>query len=248
MTGQGTIDPKFFRLAAAASLLATLGVLVAQFGLTGYPTPASPEETIRLYTHPVFRAQGWVIFAQVFLMFLALWGCTLKMARRAPALILTGFLFFVFWQVLEIIPRSIELSAMSYVWGPEFVETQDAAVRDRLLSTMRGTGTALAGIGVGRRVVWALGHLVFGLAFWSGTRLMRLLGLFFLLNFLRLAVRMGGEMTDWAWLFRLTGGDLGFVLAMVPLFALLAWWLWTEPRQLDPVGKAPRPEHTATGD
>lgn len=227
-----TVGPRFFRLTGAASVLAAVAVVVAQLALTGYPSPTTPEESVRLYTNPIFRAQGWVIFAQVFLMFLALWGCTLKAYPRAPALILTGFLFFIFWQLLEILPRSVEMSAMSYVWAPEFLDTQDPQAREGVVSAMRQTGTVLAGIGMGRRIVWALGHLMFGLAFWNGTRIMRLMGLFFLLNFLRLSIRMAGEATGWSWLSGLAGGTLGFVIAVVPLFALMGWWLWREPEQV----------------
>lgn len=229
-----TVGFRFFKVTAVASLLAAFGVLVAQFGLTEYPSPTTPEDSVRLYTNGVFRAQGWVIFGQVFLMFLALWGCTLKAYRRAPGLILTGFLFFMFWQILEIIPRSIAMSTMTYTWAPEFLGTQDQQAQTRILAAMQQIGAVLAGIGVGRRIVWALGHLMFGIAFWRGGRLMKVLSLFFLLNFARLFVRMAGEVTGWTWLFGVSGGTLGFVVAMVPLFALIGWYLWMDPGELHP--------------
>lgn len=232
-----SIDPRFFKITAVASLLAALSVLVAQYALTGYPDPTTPEEWVRLHAHPVFRAQGWVIFGQVFLMFVALWGCTLKTVRAAPALVLTGFLFFVLWQVLEIVPRSIEMSAMSHGWAPRFLASGDPQEQARILDSMQQTGAVLGAIGVGRRFVWALGHLLFGLAFWRGSRLMKVLAIFFVLNFLRLAVRMAGEVTGWAWLSGLGGGTPGFVVAMVPLFALIGWWLWKEPVVIVPASR-----------
>lgn len=227
------VSRTFFRVGAGASLLAALAVLVTQFALTGYPRPPTPEAVAELYTHPVFRARGWVILVQVLCMFVALWACVLKGYRLAPGLVLTGFLFFVFWQALELLPRSIGIFAISYGWAPEFVASQDPSEQARLLGSMQQTSTLLDSIGYGRRVMWALGHLLFGLSFWRGPSLMKAIGLVFLFNAFRLFVRMGGEATGWAWLGSLSGGSVGFVVGMVVLFALIGWWLWREPEQLD---------------
>ena len=215
-----------FRIFAGASLLAALCVPVAQYGLAGYPSPSTAAEAVALYTHPVFRAQAWVVFAQVFLMFLALWGVTLKTYRASPALILTGFVVFVLWQVLELVPRSIGLFLLSYDWAPAFVASADAAERAGLITAFERTGAMLGALGGGRRMLWALGHLLFGLAFWRRTGLARVMGGLFLFNAARLAVRMIGEATGWEWLSALSGGLTGFILSIVPLFGLIGWWLW----------------------
>lgn len=232
-----SVSPRFFRVSAAVSLLAALGVLVAQFALTGYPSPASREQVAQLYVHPTFRAQQWVILVQVFFMFLALWACTLKARRVAPGLLLTGFLFFVFWQVLELLPRSVELFAISYSWAPQLVASQNPAEQAELLTAMERTGELLGAAGYARRAVWALGHLTFGLAFWRGAGVMKAMSAFFLLNALRLLLRMAGEATGLSWMSSLSGGLVGFVAAMVPLFLLMAWWLWREPVELGEAGR-----------
>lgn len=227
------VSRTFFRVTAVASILAVVAVLLAQLVLTGYPRAGSPDEIMAVYTHPVFRAQRWVIFVQVALMFLALWGATLKAYRFAPGLILTGLVFFVFWQILEIVPRSIDLMAIGYGWAPEFLASEDPSERTRLLNATRQAAAISGALGVGRRVVWALGHLMFGLAFWKGSRLMKGAGAFFLLTFLRLALRMVGEATGRSWITSLGGGSIGFVVTMVPLFAILGWWLWREPAVIE---------------
>lgn len=240
-----TFSRSFFRIGAGFSFLAACALLLAQFGLPGYPQPSTAEGVAQLYTHPIFRARGWVIFVQVFFMFLALWSCTVKAYRRVPGLLLTGFLFFCFWQVLELLPRSMGIFALSYGWAPEFVASQDLSEQARLLGNMQQTGAIIDSIGYGRRVVWAVGHLLFGLAFWRGDRIMKVIGLVFLFNALRLIMRMSGEATGWAWLGTLSGGLAGFVVGMVAQFWLIAWWLWREPKQLDATTAPPRAQ-TAT--
>ncbi len=74
---------------------------------------------------------------------------------------------------------------------------------------------------------------MFGLAFWKGTRLMKAAGAFFVLTFLRLGLRMIGEATGQSGLVSLGGGSIGFVVAMVPLFLILGWWLWREPEVIE---------------
>jgi len=225
------VDRGFFRTMAICALAAAIGVLVAQLGLTAYPAPASRAEAILLYRHPVFLAQGWVILVQVVLMFLALWGVTLKSFRAAPGLIATGAVFFVFWQVLELIPRGVEMITLAREWAPRFAAA-DAATRATLENRFAMFAEISGGLGAVRRAVWALGHLLFGIALWRGPALRRVLSALFLLNFLRLFPRVVGELVGWNGLAELVRGRLPFVLGMVPLFLLIAFWLWREPRML----------------
>lgn len=44
-------------------------------------------------------------------------------------------------------------------------------------------------------------------------------------------------MTGWSALVSLSGGVTGFVVGMVPLFAILGWWLWREPEVIEPDGE-----------
>ena len=48
-----------------------------------------------------------------------------------------------------------------------------------------------------------------------------------------MASGFAGEVTGWSWLSSVSGGLVVFVIAIVPLFALIGWWLWHEPEQLD---------------
>lgn len=233
-----TLDPRFCRAGAIASLLAAVAVLVAQFGLAGYPSPGAPEEVAELYADPLFRAQRWTLLLQVVLMFGALWACTLRAYRLSPTLVLTGFLFFLLWQVLELVPRSIDLFALSYGWAPEYLASRDPGERAGILEAMRRTGAALGALGHPRRAAWALGHLAFGAALWRGPGLARAVGLLFLLNALRLGLRLAGDASGWSWPGAVSGGTVGFVATIVPLFVLLGWWLWRD-------AAGPGPQSTA---
>ena len=225
------IERKFFRAMAACAAVSALCVLVAQIALTGYPSPSSRSEAILLYNDPVYVLQRWTILGQVVLMFLALWGVTLKSLRSAPGLIATGAVFFIFWQVLELIPRGVEMITLARIWAPRYAEA-DTAMRAGLETYFAVFADVSAGLGTVRRVVWMLGHLLFGLVLWRGRGLQRIVGALFLLNFVRLFPRVVGELAGWSWLAGLIRGPLPFVAAMVPLFAVIALWLWREPRML----------------
>lgn len=239
VTEPGTPEPGrgFFRAAAVLAILAALGVLVAQLGLTGYAAPRAAEETVLLYVDPIFRAQAWVVLVQVFVMFLVLWATTVKAWRMAPAFVFTAFLFVLLWQVLEILPRSIELFALSYGWAPDYLASEDPTRRSSLLEMMRGTGTVVGALGSSRRTLWMLAHLTFGVTLWRGPRLTRAIGFLFLLNAVRLLLRLTGEATGWSWPGTLSGGLAGFVVTIVPLFVLIGWWLWREPVPLEKEGR-----------
>lgn len=221
------VDERFFRVMGSASLGAAGLVLVAQYGLR-YATPTTTDAVMAVYADPVFRAQSWLILVQVFLMFLALWGVTLKGWRGAPGLILTGFLLFLFWQILELLPRTYELFTQSYGLAPAYLAAESDAERARILATMRQAGAVLDGLGHTRRFFWGAGHLLFGVALIRGSGMARMAGALFLLNAARLVLRMLGEAADLDGLVDVVVGRTQFVVTMVPLFVVVGWWLWKD--------------------
>jgi hypothetical protein len=211
---------------AVASILAALAVLVAQLALGRYPSPRGPDQLIGLFADSTFRAQSAVILIQVFLMFLALWGVTAKMYRYTPGLIMTGFLIFVFWQVLEILPRAIGLFAGSYAWAPAFEAATDEAVRTSVAERFRLLMDSYGALATVGRVLWGAGHLLFGLALWRLSGWYRVIAGLFVLNSIRLGLGFLGPAIGVRWL---DGGVALFVSLMVPLFTLIGIWLWRKP-------------------
>ncbi|MDX1624648.1 MAG: hypothetical protein R3199_11800 [Gemmatimonadota bacterium] len=179
-------------------------------------------------TDPAFRIRSGVIFAQVVFMFLALYGAGAVRFRAAPALVATGFLFFLLWQVLDIVPRAVDAWAVSRVWAPAWLAAEDPAARQGYLYAIRTWADVAAALGIARRVAWGAGHLLFAPAFLRGDRLETAIGAFFAFNAARLLPRSVGEIARWPGLATLTTGKWWFVAGTLPLFALLGVWLWRE--------------------
>lgn len=236
------VDRKLFRCLAVASAGAALLVLTVRYGIGDHEAPATAAEGVLLRTSPRYRASAALLLAQVFLMFLGLWGVTLKWSRMSTGAILTGFLFILFWQVLEILPRSFDLFTRSFIWAPDYVAAAPAD-RQTILARLRVADDVLAGIGHARRAFWALAHLLFGIALHRGSGLVKLIAFLFYFNAARLLLRMLGEGAGWEWVGDVVMGREPFVVGMVPLFLLIGWWLWREPRietNDTPVGIGPR--------
>lgn len=224
------VSGAFFRAFATISVLAAIGVLVAQVFLAPEASPTSTDGAIALLASPMYRARAWTILLQVFLMFLSLWAVAVKMHRRAFGLVATGFVVFLLWQVLELVPRSLDLLAGSYGWAADYVSVDpgDAGVRGHLEGRLRMLSDLTGALVETRRILWALGHLLFGLAIWRLPGWARLVAALFLANFARLVLGMVGRTVGPAWL--AGGGVLPFVALIVPQFLAIALWLWREPR------------------
>lgn len=203
-------------------------MLVAQFGLAGYAVPQGPDAVPRLYLDPVFRAQEGVILAQVVFMFLALWGVVAAAREQAAGLVLTALLLLVLWQVLELVPRAVDVFAAGEIWAPAWAEAATEADRAAWATVLEAWQGAWSALGVIRRIVWGVAHLLLGLAFVARSGLGRWLGVLFLFNALRLLPRTTGALLDLEWLAGFGAGRWWFVAGMVPLFGLAAVWLWRE--------------------
>lgn len=223
------IDRRLFRCLAVASAGAAVLVIFVQYAIGDYEAPATAAEGILLRTRDPYRASAALLLVQVFLMFLGLWGVTLKWMRESTGAILTGFLFVLFWQVLEILPRSVDLFTGSFIWAPDYLATTEEAERTAIMARFQLTAGVLAGIGHARRAFWALAHLLFGVALHRGAGAVKLIALLFYFNAARLLLRLLAEAAGWTWLRDLVVGREPFVVGMVPLFLLIGWWLWSDP-------------------
>ena len=217
----------FYRTMALCSTTAAVGMLVAQSWLARYPSPEDVADFIALHANPVFIAQSWVILVQVFLMFLAHWGVAVKNYRLSPALFATGFLFFLIWELLELVPRSINLFAASYVWAPQYLAAVDESTRSIWEIGFRMFDDVSGAIRETRRVVIILAYLLFGLAIWRIGGWVRAISALYLLNSLRLTLGVIGGWSGSTWVSG--GGTAAFLLLMVPMFILIGVWLWREP-------------------
>lgn len=233
-----------FVLSALCSLAAIAGI-ATQFALSSYPSGGGPEGLMLTYADPVFRAQGWVILFQVVFMFLALWGVCAARFPAAPGLIVTAAAFLLLWQVLELVPRSVDVIAAAGTWAPAWVDEVDPARRAALEANVVVWSDVWNAMGVVRRLVWGGAHLLLGLAFVTGRGLERWIGCLFLLNAARLLPRTLAWIAGWEPAAGLLGGAAWFIIGTVPLFALLALWLWRLGSAR--VGSPPTARAMATG-
>lgn len=216
-------DASFFRFGGAASLAAVVGIVVAQVILA----PAAPEPgiggIIRAYADPTFQAQSLTILLQVLAMFVALVILAVKVFPVAPGLTILAGASLVMWQVLEIVPRSVDYFtfsldyARSYVAGaedPAFIEGEFR----RFFAWERGWRSM-------RQIVWAASLLLIGLAAWRGTGLARWVGAILMLNGIRVAALLTASIIGTS----LPLGRWSFVVVNLTAFGLLAVWLWSSP-------------------
>jgi hypothetical protein len=216
---------RFFRASALCSLLAVAGIAL-QLALSGYPSGGDAEGLMLTYADPVFQAQGWVILFQVMFMFFALWGVCAARFTSAPGLIATAVAFLLLWQVLELVPRSVDVIAAAGTWAPAWAGEADPVRRASLQGHVLAWNDVWSAIGVVRRLVWGSSHLVLALAFITGRGLERWIGCLFLLNAARLLPRTIAWIAGWEPGAALLAGSAWFFVGMIPLFALLALWLW----------------------
>ncbi|MBW3564440.1 MAG: hypothetical protein KY459_06925 [Acidobacteria bacterium] len=216
-------DASFFRFGAAASLAAVVGIVVAQVILA----PGAPEPgiggIIRAYADPTFQAQSLTILLQVLAMFIALVVLAVKVFPVAPGLTILAGAWLVMWQVLEIVPRSIDYFTFSLDYARSYVAgAEDAAFIEgefrRFFAWERGWRSM-------RQVVWAAGLLIIGLAAWRGRGLARWVGAIFMFNGVRVAALLIASIIG----ISLPLGRWSFVVVNLTAFGLLAIWLWTSP-------------------
>ena len=235
-----SFEPRFFRALGLSALAAALLVLVAQLILGSYPRPAGFDSLIELYAQPMVRVQQVVILVQVFLMFLGLWGVVAKVHRRSPGAALTALLLLCFWQMFELIPRSLELFAGSWRYAPAFVSAADETGRETARVAMRTLLELTNAMGDVRRILWLLSHLLLAIALWSTRGWGRWLAILFFANALRLALGMAGSLLGQP---SLGGGLAGFMVLIVPQFLMIAAWLWTNP-VVEPLSGSERREES----
>ena len=219
----------FFRSGAAAATGAVAGVLVAQTLLVPEASATGVDGLIRAYADPMFQAQSLVILLQVMAMFIALATVAAKAFPIAPGLTILAAASLLMWQVLEILPRSIDYFVFSLDYARAYVAgSGDAGFIEeefrRFLAWERGWRSM-------RQIVWASGLLLIGLAAWRAAGLGRWAGAMLLLNGARVAALFVASLAGTT----LPFGRPLFVIVNVAAFGLLAFWLWRSPVPERPV-------------
>lgn len=217
-------------LLSASALFAMLSLIgvALQFALAPPTTGPGVSGVLEMYASPAFRLQGWIVLAQVFFMFLALWGIAAARFRASPGAVWLAIGLLVLWQVLELVPRSIDVVAAAGSWGPAWAAESDPERKAELAAMLLGWDRVWSSLGLVRRLVWGGAHLAFGIAFIQGAWVERVVAGLFLFNALRLLPRTLAGVIGWDAGRGILADPIWFVLGMVGLFVGLLGWLWRE--------------------
>ena len=221
--------PALMRIGAVAAAASVAGVVVAQFVIRSEPPEPGLEGLIAAYASPAVQARLVAILVQVMAMFVALFAAGVKLLERAAGLALLALAAAVFWQVFELVPRSVGLFAFALGHAEGYVAgTADAAFVETEFRSFLGWYDAFRSL---RLILWSAAFVLLGLAAWPGGWLSRLLSVLFLLNGARVAALFALSMAGQPF----PMGRIAFVAGVGSLFAVLAVWLW---RQADEASHA----------
>ena len=105
-------SPRFYRVAAIASLLSAATTLMLIFLPDFYsPTAEGFAGRMQRVADPIYQLRAWTYLAHPFLVFTAALGVAVACRRAAPALALAGALGFALWAVTEAGQQTLTLFA-----------------------------------------------------------------------------------------------------------------------------------------
>jgi hypothetical protein len=221
-------DRRFYLALAVCSFFAAIGPMLS-YGLSfTHPQPASWEELVALHSSTAYMARQWIVLTQVFMMFLALGGLAAKKLSTRPSLAVSAFVFLFFWEILELLPRSIELFAVNLHLAPSYFSATTDAARTMYETNIRALDSIIDAFAYPRPYFWMVTHLLLGFALWGKNRLEKTLAIVMFLNFGRLLLAQGlRPLGDFSFLFVIDPYTF-FVILMVIQFTLLGYWLWKD--------------------
>lgn len=217
-------SPLFFRCGAVAAMLAVIGIVTAQMVLNPSAPGQGLEALIRAYADSTVQRQSLTILLQVMAMFVALIVLAVKLFPIAPGLVILAGTSLVMWQMLEIVPRSIDYFVFSLGYARDYVAGAGDPIAiegefRRFLAWEHGWRSM-------RQVVWAAGLLLIGVAALRAPGFGSVLGTVLVLNGMRVAALLAAS---------LAGGSVPFgrplfIIVNVVAFGSLAAWLWVSPK------------------
>jgi hypothetical protein len=218
------IDARFFRVAAACSMLSALTTLMLIF-LPEFFASAQGFEARMARVHELpYQWRAWAYLLHPFLVLTAAMGIMFAIRRDAPVLALAGLLGFVCWAFTEASQQTLTLFAFDR-WRLAW-ETADEATR----AAIRVNALMYDGIWDGMYmlllIAFAIGNACYGAALIRGHGLTRVIGGFLFaasaltvclfLNELKLPV-LPATLLDWSY------------PAIQPLGRfLIGLWLWRQ--------------------
>ncbi len=219
-------SPNFFRAVGICSVLSALTTLGLIFLPRAYPAPDGLEAEVALRLNGFYQARSLVYYVHPFLVLTAAWGVVARKFRESAGAVTTGFLFFGFWGFAEALQQALSLVALNLNWREGYARAADPVTREMFRTHLLGFEAVWDSLYLLLLTGFAVAHLLYGFATWSGSGLERVVSCgFFLgagLTLLILSVNFGGLALPrglTAWLYP----------TIQPLFrVLLGVWLWPQ--------------------
>jgi hypothetical protein len=170
------LDPRFYRVAALASLLSAVTTLLLIFLPELFPPAPDFAARMARVHDGAYQLRAWVYLLHPFLVFAAALGVALAVGRRAPALAIAGLAGFTLWAFNEAGQQTLTLFAFDrwrVAWA-DADETLRAAIRVNAL-VYDGIWDAMYMLLL---IGFAIGNACLGWALLAGEGLARTAGAF----------------------------------------------------------------------
>jgi hypothetical protein len=172
------VDPRFYRVAAACSLLSSVTTLLLIFLPEWFaPAPDFAARMARVH-EGAYQLRSWVYLLHPFLAFAAAMGVALALRERAPVLAIAGIAGFLLWAINEAGQQGLTLFAFDR-WRLAWDEADDAMRESIRINTLLYDGI-WDGMYMVLLVGFAIGNACLGSAMIAAGGLARIAGGFML--------------------------------------------------------------------
>lgn len=215
------------RAASVCAFIFALAMTFAVLSRLHTPDPRTLDEAVALSSNVVFNLRTWSQFLSFFFIMIAFWGVAVKKLETSFGLVIIGFVFCAVFVLLELFTRSIDL----FVAGGSLATTYASETNDLAKTALRINfdlvNSGIFALYFPLLTAHMLGSCFFGLATWKGVGLEKFVSVLFLINALRLSLRLMQMYGSQSWL---AGVNRWTYVVLIFLFSSLGVWLWDKKK------------------
>jgi hypothetical protein len=140
-----------------------------------YPAPNGLAEEVALRLNGFYRARSLVYYVHPFLVLTAAWGVVARKFQELAGAVATGFLFCGCRGFGEALQQVLSLVALHLNWREGYARAADPALRETYQVHLLGFGAVRDSLYLLLLTGFAVAHILYGIATWSGSGLERVL-------------------------------------------------------------------------
>lgn len=218
------VSSRFLRGCAVCWMVTSLTTLGLIFLPRAVPPAPDLESQARLIENSVYFARLWVGVVHPFFALVGALGVLFVRWKDAAGAASCGFLFFLFWAIGEAVQQSLVLVTLNWGWRADYLAATTPEARAAMATTIASFDALSDGLFLFILIAFMCANVLYAVATWKGTRVQRIVSIFFLLaaglGALSFATRFGHDIVPAA--------------AMAILYPLIqpvgrfttGWWLW----------------------